>query len=76
MDPSGSMEKSYKARMTLVKGKDGLWEQLEKTEDYNLLGPKAFRKISLATEPQRTLSFFSSKTTGIQGVKFQWHHIL
>ena len=60
VDPSGSIEKIYKvARMTLVKGKDGLWEQLEKTEDYNQLGSKALRKISLATEPQRTLSFFS-----------------
>ena len=45
--------------MTLVKGKDGLWEQLEKTKDYNQLGSKAFRKINLALEPQRTLSFFS-----------------
>ena len=59
VDPSGSIEKIYKARMTLVKGRDGFWEQLEKTDDYNQLGPKAFRKISLATEPQRTLSFFS-----------------
>ena len=59
VDPAGSIEKIYKARMTLVKGKDGLWEQLEKTEDYNQLEPKAFRRISLATEPQRTLSFFS-----------------
>ena len=56
LDPAGSIEKIYKARMTLVKGKDGLWEQLEQTEDFNLLGPKAFRRISLATEPQRTLS--------------------
>ena len=54
-----SIEKIYKARMTLVKGKDVLWEQLEKTEDFNMLGPSAFRRISLTTEPQRTLSFFS-----------------
>ena len=59
VDPSGSIEKIYKSRLTLVKGKDGLWEQLEKTGDINQLGPKAFRKISLATEPQRTLSFFA-----------------
>ena len=59
VDPTGSIEKLYKARLTLVKGKDGLWEQLEKTEDYSTLGPRAFRRISLTTEPQRTLSFFS-----------------
>ena len=59
VDPTGSIEKIYKARMTLVKGKDGLWEQLEKTDDFNQLGPSAFRRISCSTEPQRTLSFFA-----------------
>ena len=32
---------------------------MEKVADYNQLGSQAFRKISLVTEPQRTLSFFS-----------------
>ena len=59
IDPSGSIEKDYKARLTLVKGKEGLWRKLENEEDINQLGSKAFRKISLSSEPQRTLSFFS-----------------
>ena len=59
IDPSGSIEKEYKARLTLVKGKDGLWTQLENEENINQLGSKAFRRISLTNEPLRTLSFFS-----------------
>ena len=55
VDPAGSVEKHYKARLT----RDGIWTQLEKTADYSQLGPQAFRKISVMTEPQRTLSFFS-----------------
>ena len=59
IDPSGSTEKDYQARLTLVKGKERLWTQLANEEDINQLGSKAFRKISLSSEPQRTLTFFS-----------------
>ena len=69
IDPSGSIEKDYKARLTLVKGKEGMWTQLENEEDISQLGNKAFRKIGLTNEPQRTLSFFS-----IAKFKDCWEH--
>ena len=50
IDPSDSTEKMYKARMTMVKGKDGMWTQLENNEDYTTLGERAFRRISLTSE--------------------------
>ena len=79
IDPSGSIEKDYKARLALVKGKEGLGTQLENEEDINQLGSKAFRKISQSSEPVRTLSsspLRSSKATGNQVQKYQLLHTL
>ena len=36
IDPSDSVEKMYKARVTMVKGKDGMWTQLENIETTRL----------------------------------------
>ena len=59
LDPKGSIEKIYKARMTLVKNDDGTWTQVENVEDYNSMGNNAFRRISPPSNPLRTLSFFA-----------------
>ena len=58
-NPAGSIEKSYKARLTLVKNKDDTWTQLENVEDFNSLGSMAFRRVSMDNEPMRMLRFFS-----------------
>lgn len=59
LDPKGSIEKIYKARMTLVKNDDGAWVQVENVEDYNSMGHNAFRRISPSSNLLRTLSFFA-----------------
>lgn len=59
VDPSQSIEGDWKARMTMVKDKDGLWRQVENTENYKELGERAFRKVSADKNPERMLTFFS-----------------
>ena len=59
VDPSQSIEGDWKARMTLMKDKDGLWRQVENTENYKEQGEKAFRKVSTDRNPERMLTFFS-----------------
>ena len=58
-DARQSVDGEWKARMTLMKDKDGMWRQLENVEDYTSLGDKAFRRVTTDQNPQRTLSFFS-----------------
>ena len=57
-DPRGQIEETWKARMTLLKGKAGLWTQVEIIENYFELGEAAFRKIGMEG-PQRTITFFA-----------------
>ena len=57
-----SVDGDWKARLTLMKDKDGVWRQLENVEDYIILGEKAFRQITTDQNPQRTLSFLLPAT--------------
>ena len=65
--PSDSIEKMYKSRLTMVKGKDGMWTQLENIEDYTTLGERAFRRISLTNEPEDIDLLLDEQVQGLLG---------
>lgn len=59
-DARQSVDGDWKARLTLMKDKDGVWRQLQNVEDYIKLGENAFGRITTDQNPQRTWNFFAT----------------